>query len=1047
MSQRPINLSSLRKRAKKVIERKQTEFLGSKVNQATDQEASHLIEELRVYQTELEIQNQELSKAQSEISKTLEKYRTLFEHLPLPGILIDIHGFIVEANFLACELLGLRRNASLQQRSALQLFDNAGRSQIYKILRDRSSSTAQTVELVSLKTVQGGHIPCDVHVLHLNYEIDLDHAGKTLLVLVDRSAEIALQKSKEFKNAILDSMSAQIAVLDQDGVIVLVNEAWRRFAIENGSDPQKTNYIGINYLDVCHGTSESIPAEGAKEAYDGVRKVLNGQLPGFRVDYPCHSPTEQRWFTMAATPLGEKGMGVVISHTNITESKRAEMAASDSQETLRSILKTTRDGFWRVNSRGHLIDVNAAYSQQSGYSSDELVGMHFSSLLADGQAEATQRHIQQLIKTGNEQFESVHRRKDGTLWHVEISATYRELAGGEALVFLRDITERKCAEAELNTALEAAKRADQAKDEFLANITHELRTPLSAVIGFSSLARPLSTDPLQSSYLEKVNNAGRTLASIIDDLLDLSKIVSGHLVFEATPFSLRQLVMRSISLIGYKAEEKGLDLRHFIDDRLADVLIGDSLRVEQILLNLLSNAVKFTNAGYVELRVSQPAIESKRVCLRIEVEDSGIGLSENEISLMFKPFSQADASVTRKFGGTGLGLSICRRLAESMDGKIGVSSRKGEGTTFKVEIWLGQSETETLPLVPVEEELPLVCYHDVRVLVVDDQPYNREIVEGLLAAVGITPHLVCNGQEAIDILMADSEGFDLVLMDIQMPVVDGLTATRIIRQTERLANLPILAMTAHTMVREREKSLAAGMNGHIGKPFDENDFYRLLAKWIPHEKKCIDTDFSDSNKSRVPDFPLLLGVDTKDGLALLLGDETRYRHWLKDFVVEAPVAVNKIRQALNAGQSEQASMGAHSLKGRMGMLGMKNLHAIAGTLEAAIDNSETTEELLFKLEHGITCMCDEILHKLGPAEGSLPIIENSPLVLPKSSPPASVLQLIASLRAGDSDCDKFAANCLAELENTEWAVLLRQALVNIEHFDFVSATRLLSGGK
>jgi PAS domain S-box-containing protein len=1045
MSQRPINLSALRKRAKKMIERKQPEYLGATTNSLAGQDASHLIEELRVYQTELEVQNQELSKAQSEIAKTLEKYRTLFEYLPLPGVLVDIHGFIVEANFLACQLLGLRRNATLQQRSALQLFDSAARSQIYKILRDRSNSTAQTVELVSLKTTQGNYIPCDVHVLHLNYEID--QAGQTLLVLVDRSAEIALQKSKEFKNAILDSMSAQIAVLDQDGVIVSVNEAWRRFASENGSDPQKTSHVGINYLDVCHGTAGAIPPEGAKEAYEGVLKVLNGQLPGFSVDYPCHSPTEQRWFTMAATPLGGKGMGVVISHTNITESKRAEMAASDSQETLRSILKTTRDGFWRVSSSGHLIDVNGAYCQQSGYTSNELLGMHFSKLLAEGEAEATQNHIQQLIKAGNDQFESLHQRKDGTLWHVEISATYRELAGGEALVFLRDITERKCAEAELNTALEAAKRADQAKDEFLANITHELRTPLSAVIGFSSLARPLSTDPLQNSYLEKVNNAGHTLASIIDDLLDLSKIVSGHLVFEATPFSFRQLVTRSISLIGYKAEEKGLDLRHSIDEHLADVLIGDSLRIEQILLNLLSNAVKFTNTGYVELRVSQPAIELNRACLRIEVEDSGIGLSEDELALMFKPFSQADASVTRKFGGTGLGLSICKRLAESMDGKIAVSSQKGEGTTFQVEIWLGLAEMETTPQTVVEEDLPSAHYHDARVLVVDDQPYNREIVEGLLATVGIAPNMASNGQEAIDILLADTGDFDLVLMDIQMPVMDGLTATRIIRQTDRFAHLPIIAMTAHTMAREKEKSKVAGMNGHIGKPFDENGFYRLLAKWIPLEKQRINNAPLNRTPNSTPGFPKLLGIDTKDGLALLLGDETRYRHWLNDFVAEAPVAIEKIRQALASGQSESASMVAHSLKGRMGMLGMKNLHAIAGALEAAIDSSAETEEVLFKLDHGVACMRDEIRNKLGSTGDTLESPDIVPTILPKSPLPDSVRQLLISLSAGDSDCDKYATDCLAELEGTAWATPVKQALKHIQNFDFAAAIRLLSGEK
>jgi CheY-like chemotaxis protein/HPt (histidine-containing phosphotransfer) domain-containing protein len=477
------------------------------------------------------------------------------------------------------------------------------------------------------------------------------------------------------------------------------------------------------------------------------------------------------------------------------------------------------------------------------------------------------------------------------------------------------------------------------------------------------------------------------------------------------------------------------------------VLVGDSLRVEQILLNLLSNAVKFTSTGRVELRIDVHDRDARRMCLNIEVEDTGIGMSEEGISLLFKPFSQTDASMTRKYGGTGLGLAICKRLAEMMDGDISVTSREGSGTTFRVRLWLGLDETGALPEVAEQlEESTQIRYRDVRVLVVDDQPFNRDVVEGLLAAVGVTPHLADNGQEALDMLSLGSDTFDLVLMDIQMPVMDGLTATRVIRKVEGFAQLPIIAMTAHTMAHEREKSADAGMNDHIGKPFDEAGFYQMLAKWIPRHKHYLPT-VAEPRPAPTSGMPLLAGVDIRAGLALLLGDETRYRHWLSDFVVEAPAAMKQIRQALAAGTPEAASMTAHTLKGRMGLLGMKALHAVASALETAIDDAAPASELLLDLERGVAAMCSEIQQGLGPStpiEAVATALSDEP---PPGALPACVTRLIARLQEGDSDCDLLANDCLTELKDTAWAPCLQHVLIHIQNFDFAAAVTLLSGSR
>jgi two-component system sensor histidine kinase/response regulator len=518
--------------------------------------------------------------------------------------------------------------------------------------------------------------------------------------------------------------------------------------------------------------------------------------------------------------------------------------------------------------------------------------------------------------------------------------------------------------AQLSKALEAAKVADRAKDEFLANISHELRTPLSAVIGFSSLALPFSTDARQREYLDKVTRSGRALSAIINDLLDLSKIAAGCMALEITPFSLRELIARSRSTLAYEAEAKGLELRTQIDDDVPDILLGDTLRLEQILLNLLSNAVKFTAAGRVALHAGVHSRHAERLCLAIDITDTGIGLSAADIELLFKPFSQTDVSINRKVGGTGLGLSICKRLAEMMDGGISASSVEGSGTTFHLKLWFGVGKPEDLSSAEQNvraKELP-TCYREANVLVVDDQLFNREVAEGLLAVVGITPRMAGNGQEALDLLLAAGPAaFDLILMDIRMPVMDGLSATRELRSRPGFGELPIVAMTAHTMPHEKAQSAAAGMNDQLGKPFDDASFYRVLAKWIPLAKQQAQAAASALPLS-APDtgLPQLPGIDTRAGLSLFVGDEARYRHWLTNFIDEAPVLLAQIHEALAAGQAEPAGLAAHTLKGRSGMLGMGELHAMAAKVEAAIDIGEPAEALIDRLEHAVGLMCKEI---------------------------------------------------------------------------------------
>ena len=531
---------------------------------------------------------------------------------------------------------------------------------------------------------------------------------------------------------------------------------------------------------------------------------------------------------------------------------------------------------------------------------------------------------------------------------------------------------------ELSVALEAAKLADQTKDAFLANVSHELRTPLNAVIGLAELARHAGCPAeKQREYLLKIADAGRTLSSIINDLLDLSKIAAGRMELDPVTFSMTQLVARVHSIMSFKLSEKGLELRDQLSADIPAALVGDNLRIEQVLLNLLSNAIKFTHEGYVELRVSVSAREAHRVCLLIEVEDTGIGMTEEETARLFQPFSQADASMSRKYGGTGLGLALCKRIAEMMEGGVGVRSRQGQGTTFTISLRLALGDVANLVVEQSvhDHETDPVHYQDVRILVVDDQPINREIVCELLSSVGVTVWQAENGQQALDIIFAEEPVlFDAVLMDVQMPVMDGLEATRLLRTHREFDALPVIAMTAHTMEHEKQISAAAGMIDHIGKPFETREFFRVLRQWILRHKQVsaatesTSTAVVEEKQAAAPSsltdrLAAIAGLDAAAGMTRFNNKEDRYIKWLVEFTQTAREVPLKLRTQLADGHLEEAVRGVHSFKGRAGVLGMDALHAQIVELELALRDSQPAEMLISRVDQSICTMCDA-LHRI-----------------------------------------------------------------------------------
>jgi len=419
------------------------------------------------------------------------------------------------------------------------------------------------------------------------------------------------------------------------------------------------------------------------------------------------------------------------------------------------------------------------------------------------------------------------KRKDGSVFIADVNAAPIQLRGKTYLMgIFRDVTGRKKVEKELREAKEAAEAASLAKDEFLANMGHELRTPLSGIIGMISLLQDTEMTSQQRQYVRTVNRSARALLTIINDLLDFSSIEAGRMSIEHVPFDLKVAVDDVVQVLMARAIEKGLELSmHYSPDAPRRV-VGDAGRIRQVLTNLVDNAVKFTDEGRVTVKVECVEKTGDRARVKLSVEDTGIGIPESGLYRIFDKFTQVDASPTRRHGGTGLGLAISKQLGELMGGSVGVSSRSGEGSSFLFVLSLPlQGEAEA-----TEEE---VAPAGSRVLVVEDNDVNQEVAATILRKLGCDVEVAGDGRQAVE--MAGTSPYDLIFMDFQMPGMDGFEATAEIRRSEAESgrHTKIVAMTAHTTEEDKDRCLGAGMDDYISKPATYEDFQAVLQRLRP----------------------------------------------------------------------------------------------------------------------------------------------------------------------------------------------------------------------
>jgi PAS domain S-box-containing protein len=465
-----------------------------------------------------------------------------------------------------------------------------------------------------------------------------------------------------------------------------------------------------------------------------------------------------------------------------------------------------------------------------------------------------------------------------------------------------DVTDRKRAEEALVQAKAAAEAAAVAKGQFLANMSHELRTPMNAILGMIDVALPKATDPTVQDCLQTAKGSADLLLTLLNDLLDSAKIESGKLELESAPFSLRRMLDQITRVLAVRASEKGLVFYCRLSEETPDVVMGDRTRLQQILLNLAGNAIKFTERGEVEIGLHALSHDGD-VCLEFAVRDTGIGIPPSSIEHLFQPFGQADASMSRRFGGTGLGLSISRSLVEMMGGRIRAESEVGKGSTFYFTVRLPLAK-ECPPDSPSAPAIPVLRAATLRILLVEDNPANQKLAAYILQDRGHTVEIAADGQEALR--STEQDRYDVILMDVQMPGMDGLEATAAIRKREEGGGrrTPIIAMTAHAMKSDRERCLAAGMDGYLSKPIDPREMVALVERLA---------SISLSEKPTVA--PSVSVFDPASALKQCLGKPDLLAQMIHFFFDDADRLLPQIRETLERGDLTKVGELGHKLKG------------------------------------------------------------------------------------------------------------------------------------
>jgi two-component system sensor histidine kinase/response regulator len=1039
---------------------------------------------------------------EEDLNKSEEQHRQVVDNAT-EGIIVEQHGQVVFANPRAIE----QTHRSREELMAMQFLDLVHPDDRAEALsrhqrRWRGEDVPLHHSFRAINPVDGSIQWCESSGVKITWE----GQPATLIFINDvterKHLEDSLKESLEERETVLENSMVGIAFVDPNGGVKWANRPLlQMFGVAHG------DYIGISMerfyrspQEYLHTSAEALLAlkRGRPFTTELIMQRGNGS---------------QFWVALSGRSVNRNDVsqGTVWAMVDIDNRRRLETALLKSEEHHRQVVDNVTEGII-VSQDGKIVFANPRVSQISGRTEEELFSMPFlTDVHPDDVAMVINEHQRRIRGENHEKyyaFRIVHPHTGDVHW-IEMSAVMIEWEGRAAsLSFLNDITERKRLEdslkqshlervrlqtlkfqSELSEAEVARRHAEEttkAKSMFLANMSHEIRTPMNAIIGMAHLTLCSELSLKQRDYVEKIHGAGISLLGIINDILDFSRIEAGKLSIETVDFSLDKVLRDVVTVTGGKAQEKELEYHFSIPPEIPRNLLGDPLRLGQIMINLVNNAIKFTEFGGVYLQCAQRQTSADRIELEFVVRDTGIGISAGQSAKLFSAFSQADESTTRRYGGTGLGLSIAKAMVELMDGTIWLESEEGIGTSMYFTAWFGLPEahardqlvpeqlegmrvlvvddspaarlhvSEILSALPLDVdfafgsgealtairacdaswpygivfanlEMPglsginlvwevkkdaslkspprmlllvepgrndvqryaedpmldglllkpvngpdllkllaqlfanqhqskypftslandIPVFHDLVVLLAEDNEINQMVAIELMRLVGVTVEVAANGKIALDILQSSApDHFGLILMDVQMPEMDGHEASQRIRSDARFSSVPIVAMTAHAMLEERDRCLASGMNDHVAKPINPGEFYQTLERWCPSHlqhgasnERWASPSASTGHGLRIP------GFDVEEGLDRMMGDRAIYLELLARFREGQADAAAAIRNALAADDRDLAERLAHTLKGVAGMVSAKDLYVQAAVLEAKIRDGETAHTI------------------------------------------------------------------------------------------------------
>ena len=787
-------------------------------------------------------------------------------------------------------------------------------------------------------------------------------SGQVALAIARKQSEARLDKQNARLNAIFDSSTYLIWSVNKALQLTSFNKNYARLIGHQASDGPAVQ------ASTAEPGWRMIGSENRGTLEERYQQAFRGYPQNFELHFTM--PSGEAFYEFHLNPILLAG-GVIDEVSgiarNITNRRRAEIATLQSEEKFRGIFENLQDIYARVDRKGRITMISPSIFKRLGYTPDEVMGQDITQYFFD----KSSIH-RAMIKLGRNRslrnFEASLRRKDGSerqymfnmlMLNDEDSQEFAPGKNSVVAVLARDITELRRQSAELVKAKDEAERSLKVKEQFLANMSHEIRTPMNGVIGMIDLLNDTPLDEEQRDYVKIVKRSSETLLNILNDILDLSKIEAGKMMLHESPIAFKEIFEKLIALFGQQANSKNNDLTYYLDPALPTFVIADQTRLLQVLSNLTSNAIKFTEQGTIRVEATLLSKRGKFNRIRVAVKDSGIGISPENISLLFNSFSQVDTSSRKSFGGTGLGLSISKELAHLMKGEVGVESTVGQGSTFWFTIELKETAISPTQQATEVAEIALAnffsTYHPL-VLLVDDNAVNRKVASEILRKAGCIITTADSGPAAIqEVAIAEArrekgefEGFDVIFMDIQMPDMDGVETTRHLREQFGTKLPTIVAMTAYSMKEDRERFISQGLDDYIAKPIRAQSLVAKVKELTDANRAKRQQEPASTSSStpkiqpKAPETELPIIDAEIVGQLRDIGGQELVDSIMEEFVTEADSLVIGALSAYALGDIPTVKSNLHTLKGSAGTIGVARMADIARTAEGKLKVNDTS---------------------------------------------------------------------------------------------------------